>query len=190
MTSRFRDRETTDQSARTAGDRLHRQPSPAARPTTQPRPDHRNRRPRRHHQHPHHHQRHPHPRTAVRRPTHPRTAIRTARVPLPPERIHQQRPAHPHRPAAWTRPLHRHRRADDLRPAPTLKTRALITRIEGTHRYLVTNHGLDTATFLTCVQPRIALRPRRTRHRDTHPGPSAIRCHRIPHRGRNLTTAA
>ena len=29
---------------RTAGDRLHRQPSPAARPTTQPRPDHRNRR--------------------------------------------------------------------------------------------------------------------------------------------------
>ena len=65
--------ETTDQSARPAGDRLHRQPSPAARPTTQPRPDHRNRRPGRHHRHPHHHQRHPHPRAAVRRrnaPTH------------------------------------------------------------------------------------------------------------------------
>ena len=30
-----------------------------------------------------------------------------------------------------------------------LKTRALITRIEGTHRYLVTDHGLDTAKFLT-----------------------------------------
>ena len=36
-----------------------------------------------------------------------------------------------------------------------LKTRALITRIEGTHRYLVTNHGLDTAKFLTCVQDRV-----------------------------------
>jgi len=36
-----------------------------------------------------------------------------------------------------------------------LKTRALITRIEGTHRYLVTDHGLDTAKFLTCVQDRV-----------------------------------
>ena len=32
-----------------------------------------------------------------------------------------------------------------------LKTRDLITRIEGTHRYRVTDHGLDTAKFLTCV---------------------------------------
>ena len=36
-----------------------------------------------------------------------------------------------------------------------LKTHGLITRIEGTHRYLVTNHGLDTAKFLTCVQDRL-----------------------------------
>ena len=36
-----------------------------------------------------------------------------------------------------------------------LKTRALITRIEGSHRYRVTDHGLDTAKFLTCVQDRV-----------------------------------
>lgn len=36
-----------------------------------------------------------------------------------------------------------------------LKTRNLIIRIEGTHRYRVTDHGLDTAKFLTCVQDRI-----------------------------------
>ena len=38
---RFRDRETTDESARAAGDRRHRQPAPARRPTNRPRPDHR-----------------------------------------------------------------------------------------------------------------------------------------------------
>ncbi|MGH3967107.1 MAG: hypothetical protein ACRDTV_03055 [Mycobacterium sp.] len=36
-----------------------------------------------------------------------------------------------------------------------LKARALITRIEGTHRYRVTDHGLDTAKFLTCVHDRV-----------------------------------
>jgi len=36
---------TTDESARTAEDRLSSQPAPAARPTTQPRPDHRHHRP-------------------------------------------------------------------------------------------------------------------------------------------------
>ncbi|MEI8083705.1 MAG: hypothetical protein WCI74_17855 [Actinomycetes bacterium] len=36
-----------------------------------------------------------------------------------------------------------------------LKTRNLITRIDGTHRYRVTDHGLDTAKFLTCVQDRV-----------------------------------
>jgi hypothetical protein len=36
-----------------------------------------------------------------------------------------------------------------------LKTRALITRIEGTNRYQVTDHGLDTAKFLVCVQDRV-----------------------------------
>ena len=38
---RFRDRETTDESARAAGDRRPRQPAPARRPTNRPRPDHR-----------------------------------------------------------------------------------------------------------------------------------------------------
>ena len=161
---RFRDRETTDQSARTAGDRLHRQPSPAARPTTQPRPDHRNRRPCRHHRHPHHHQRHPHPRAAVRRPTHPRTAIRTARVPVPPERIHQQRPAHIHRPAARTRPLHRHRRADDLRPAPPENPGA--DHPDRGHPPLPRHRSRPGYREVPHLRPgpRIALRPRRTRH--------------------------
>ncbi|WP_041813110.1 hypothetical protein [Rhodococcus jostii] len=36
-----------------------------------------------------------------------------------------------------------------------LKTRNLIARIEGTHRYQVTDHGLDTAKFLTCVHDRV-----------------------------------
>jgi hypothetical protein len=36
-----------------------------------------------------------------------------------------------------------------------LKTRNLITRIEGSHRYRVTDHGLDTAKFLTCVHDRV-----------------------------------
>ncbi|MFC9841691.1 hypothetical protein ACFVKB_49400, partial [Rhodococcus sp. NPDC127530] len=36
-----------------------------------------------------------------------------------------------------------------------LKTRSLIVRIEGTHRYQVTDHGLDTAKFLTCVHDRV-----------------------------------
>ena len=60
---RLRDRETADQSARAARDRLLRQPTPAARPTTRPRPDHRHRRPAHHHRPPHH--RHRRPRTRV-----------------------------------------------------------------------------------------------------------------------------
>lgn len=36
-----------------------------------------------------------------------------------------------------------------------LKTRNLITRIDGSHRYQVTDHGLDTAKFLTCVHDRV-----------------------------------
>jgi hypothetical protein len=36
-----------------------------------------------------------------------------------------------------------------------LKTRNLITRIDGSHRYRVTDHGLDTAKFLTCVHDRV-----------------------------------
>ena len=35
-----------------------------------------------------------------------------------------------------------------------LKTRGLITRIPHSHRYTVTDHGLHTARFLTCVHDR------------------------------------
>ena len=66
-----------------------------------------------------------------------------------------------------------------------LKTRALITRIEGTHRYLVTDHGLDTAKFLTCVQDRVLRCGLAELATATPiPGRSAIRRHRIPQRGR------
>ena len=36
-----------------------------------------------------------------------------------------------------------------------LKHRGLITRVPGTHRYQVTDHGLDTAKFLTTIHDRI-----------------------------------
>jgi hypothetical protein len=35
-----------------------------------------------------------------------------------------------------------------------LRARGLITRIPHTHRYTVTDHGLHTAHFLTCVHDR------------------------------------
>lgn len=35
-----------------------------------------------------------------------------------------------------------------------LKSRGLIIRIRGTHRYTVTDHGLHTAHFLTCLHDR------------------------------------
>ncbi len=107
-----------DTSARTAGDRLPRQPTPAARRATQPRPDHRRQRPHRRHRSGHHPHRHPRPGLAVHRPVQPRPALRTAGLPAAPERIHQQGPAHPHRRAARTRPGHGVHRANDLRPAP------------------------------------------------------------------------
>jgi hypothetical protein len=36
-----------------------------------------------------------------------------------------------------------------------LKTRGIIARIPHTHRYTVTEHGLHTARFLTCVHDRL-----------------------------------
>ena len=36
-----------------------------------------------------------------------------------------------------------------------LTSRGLITRIPGTHRYRVTDHGLDTAKFLTTIHDRL-----------------------------------
>ena len=62
-----------------------------------------------------------------------------------------------------------------------LRTHALIARVPHSHRYTVTDEGLDTAKFLTCVHDRV-LRSglARTRHPHTHPGPAPIRGHRLP----------
>ena len=97
---RLRDRETADQSARTAGDRPLGQPAPARRPTTQPQPHprrgsvHRRARP------DHHRHRGPRRRAAPGRPPRPRPAPSPAGVPAAPERVRQPRPARPARPTA------------------------------------------------------------------------------------------
>ena len=72
-----------------------------------------------------------------------------------------------------------------------LKTRALITRIPGTHRYLVTDHGLDTAKFLTCVQDRV-LRCGLAELATVTPTPGGLRSAATAYRTavENLTTAA
>jgi hypothetical protein len=72
-----------------------------------------------------------------------------------------------------------------------LKTRNLITRIEGSHRYRVTDHGLDTAKFLTCVQDRV-LRCGLAELATTPPAPSRLRSAATAYRTavENLTTAA
>ena len=36
-----------------------------------------------------------------------------------------------------------------------MRTRALIARVPHSHRYTVTDEGLDTAKFLTCVHDRV-----------------------------------
>ena len=71
-----------------------------------------------------------------------------------------------------------------------LKTRNLITRIEGTHRYLVTDHGLDTAKFLTCVQDRV-LRCGLAELATATPTPGRLRSAATAYRTavENLTTA-
>jgi hypothetical protein len=86
---RFRDRETTDKSARAAGDRLLRQPAPAVRPTTRSRPDHRNRRPGRDHRHRHHRHRRPHSRAPVRRPAYPCAVVGLTDLLAAPAWLHQ-----------------------------------------------------------------------------------------------------
>ena len=72
-----------------------------------------------------------------------------------------------------------------------LKTRDLITRIEGTHRYRVTDHGLDTAKFLTCVQDRV-LRCGLAELATATPTPGPLRSAATAYRTavENLTTAA
>ena len=176
----FRDRETADQSARAAGDRLHRQPASFARPTTQPRPDHRNRRPRRDHRHRHHRHRRPRARAAVRRPAKPRAAVRAARVPPTPERVHQQRPARAHHRAARTRPRQRFRRPDHLRPAAPENPRP--DRPGPTQPPLHRHRRRTRHREVPHLRPRPCptQRPRRTRHPHTHPGPAPMRGHRLP----------
>ena len=72
-----------------------------------------------------------------------------------------------------------------------LKTRNLITRIEGSHRYRVTDHGLDTAKFLTCVQDRV-LRCGLAELATATPTPAPLRSAANAYRAavENLTTAA
>ena len=100
---RLRDRQTADQSARAAGDRLLRQPAPAARPINQPRPDHRHFCPARHHRTHHHRDRRPYPRPAPGRAAQPRPARRPAAVPTAAQRLRQQRPARVDRRTARSR---------------------------------------------------------------------------------------
>jgi hypothetical protein len=72
-----------------------------------------------------------------------------------------------------------------------LKHRNLITRIEGTHRYQVSDHGLDTAKFLTCVQDRV-LRCGMAQLATTTPNPGRLRSAATAYRVtvETLTTAA
>ena len=77
-----------------SGDRLLRQPAPAARLINQPRPAHRCRCPAHHHRTRHHRDRRPYPRPAPGRAAQPRPARRFADVPTPPQRLRQQRSPH------------------------------------------------------------------------------------------------
>ena len=94
---RLRNRETADQSARTAGDRPLGQPAPAGRPTTQPQPDPRRRGVHRRAPADHHRHRGPDPRAAPGRPPRPRPAASPADVPAAPGGVRQPRPTPPAR---------------------------------------------------------------------------------------------
>jgi hypothetical protein len=81
--------ETALEPARTGAGRLFSQPTPARRPTHQPRSDPgRARLPRAHRAHPHR-LRHPHPRAALRRSSGARPAAGPAHPPAPTSRLHQ-----------------------------------------------------------------------------------------------------
>ena len=150
---RLFDRQTADQSARTARDRLLRQQAPAARPITQPRPDHRRRRPAHRHRADHHRNRHPHPRAAAGQQ---RSHALLAALPL--FRLQPDGFANKDL-RALTAELR------GLDPATVtagqitydlrrLRVRGLITRIPHTHRYRLTEHGLHTAMFISAVHDR------------------------------------
>src|SRR4051812_29483127 len=86
---RLRDRETADESARTAADRLLRQPAFTRRPTTRPRPDQVRGRLGRGDRPGHHPDRHPCARPTPGTPAQPRPAHRAADVPAATRRVHQ-----------------------------------------------------------------------------------------------------
>ena len=56
-----------------------------------------------------------------------------------------------------------------------LRTRALIARVPHSHRYTVTDEGLDTAKFLTCVHDRV-LRSGLAELATPTPTPGRLRC--------------
>ena len=56
-----------------------------------------------------------------------------------------------------------------------LRTRALIDRVPHSHRYTVTDEGLDTAKFLTCVHDRV-LRSGLAELATPTPTPGRLRC--------------
>ena len=128
--------------------------------------------------------RRPHTRAAVRRPPYPCPVVRAADLPVPSTRLHQQRPAHIHRRAARTRPRRRLHWTNDIRPAPPENPQP--DHPDRGHPPLPSHRPRPGYREVPHLRPgpRIALRPRRTRHRHTHPRPSTIRRHRIPHRGR------
>ena len=189
---RLRDRETTDQSARAAGDRLHRQPSPAARPTTQPRPDHRHRR--------------PVPPSPA--PSPPPAASASPGCGSP---TNAPTPCYPHcscsgcHPNGFTNKTCAPHTAQLRGLDPCTVTAGQMTydlrRLrkpgrsspgsQDTHRYLVTDHGLDTAMFLTCVQDRV-LRCGLAELATATPTPGRLRSAATAYRTavENLTTAA
>ena len=120
---RLRHRQTADQPARTAADRLLRQPTSARRPTTQPRPDPRRRRVHRPHRPDHHRHRHPLPglRFGDARAHALLQALLVFR--LLPRGFTNRDLRTLSRPCSAATRGH-HRRADDLRPAPATRPRA------------------------------------------------------------------
>ena len=71
-----------------------------------------------------------------------------------------------------------------------LRVRGLITRIPRTHRYLITDHGLDTAMFLSAVHDRFfptGLAATR-RPRQAHPRCAASRAYRTALENLSRTT--
>ena len=145
---RLPDRETADQSARTAGDRPLGQPAPARRPTTQPQPDPRRRGVHRRAPADHHRHRGPDPRAAPGRPPRPRPAASPADVPAAPG---AGSPTATYAACSPTFSAHHddHRRADELRPAPAPRARA-----HHPHPRALTATGSPTSACTTrCCSP-------------------------------------